>query len=127
MKIVSIIGTRPQYIKVKPIYDYCLSQNIHHTIIDTNQHYSNNVSRNIIQSLNINIDVNLGAKGENEIEFITDTLNKLQNVLLSMDNIFVLIYGDTNSAFAAALTCYKNNIKFAHVEAGAPASSRQVR
>lgn len=126
MRIVSIIGTRPQYIKVKPIYDYCIANNLYHTIIDTNQHYSNDVSKKIIESLNINIDINLNAKGKNEIEFISDTINKLQNILTSIKNVFVLIYGDTNSAFAAALVCYKNNIKFAHIEAGARCFNNKV-
>jgi UDP-GlcNAc3NAcA epimerase len=119
MKIVSIIGTRPQYIKVKPIYDYCKSNNIDHYIIDTNQHYSDSVSKKIIDNLNIKIDLNLNARGSNEIEFIGDASKKIQDALLKMKNIYVLIYGDTNSSFAAALACYKNKIKFAHIEAGA--------
>jgi UDP-GlcNAc3NAcA epimerase len=119
MKIVSIIGTRPQYIKVKPIYEYCKVNDIDHIIIDTNQHYSDSVSKNIIEGLNLKIDINLGAMGTTEVEFIGDASKRLQDVLTSMSDIYVLIYGDTNSSFAAALTCYKNKIKFAHVEAGA--------
>lgn len=119
MKLISIIGTRPQYIKVKSIYDYCNNNNIDHIIIDTNQHFSDFVSKNIIEDLNLKIDINLNVDFTTEIDFIAEASKKLEKILKKFDeDIFVLIYGDTNSSFLSAMTCYKNNIKFAHIEAG---------
>ncbi len=129
MKIISIIGTRPQYIKVKPVYDYCKANNIEHMIMDTNQHYSDSVSKNIIESLNLEIDRNLGVYGDSELGFISSACLSLSDFLkeeLEKDDIFVITYGDTNSAFAAALTCYKLRVPFAHVEAGARCFNNKV-
>jgi len=118
MKIFSIIGTRPQYIKIKPFYDFCLKNNIDHKIVDTLQHYSNNVSKSIIEDLDLKIDFPLQIKNENEISFLSDSLLKIENILKQEKPDFVLVYGDTNSTFCAATVCYKMGIPLAHVEAG---------
>lgn len=125
MKIISIIGTRPQYIKLKPIDSFCKQNNIDHVSLDTNQHYSESVSDNIKKDLDLIIDHNLyeNNKGLPEIEFITNTIILLKKFLLKQKDkdhdLRCLIYGDTNSSFAAALVCYKMRIPFAHIEAGA--------
>lgn len=131
MNIISIIGTRPQYIKLKPIYDFCKKNKITHTVIDTNQHYSDSVSKNIKIDLGIDIDIDLRKQITpiDEIGFIGEVCNLLKNVLqaeAAKDRIFCLIYGDTNSSFAAALVCYKLKIPFAHVEAGARCFDNKV-
>lgn len=118
--IISIIGTRPQYIKVKPIYDYCIKNNIDHKIIDTRQHYSREMSENLIKDLGLNIWYsNNNVNKESEISFISDTINFLYQSLRYMNDPKVLIYGDTNSSFCAALVCQKLGIRFSHIEAGA--------
>ncbi len=118
IKILSIIGTRPQYIKVAPFNNFCINNNLEHVIIDTSQHYSDNVSKNLIYDLNLNIKHFLKNEGGCELDFITSCLNQLKNVLLKEDPDFVLIYGDTNSTLAASLACYKMKIPYGHVEAG---------
>ena len=72
MNILSVIGTRPQYIKVKAIYDYCRQQQINHYILDTQQHYSDNVSASIIRDLNLTIDYALTLQPGKEIDFVSD-------------------------------------------------------
>ena len=116
--ILSVIGTRPQYIKIKPIHDYCKSNNISHKIIDTKQHYSDNVSRLLIDDLCLNIDISLGVQSSNEIDFICNLTNNLSNILRKEAPSIVLVYGDTNSTFCAALSAYKLGIPVAHIEAG---------
>jgi UDP-GlcNAc3NAcA epimerase len=123
MNIISVIGTRPQYIKVKPIQTYCINNNIKHFIIDTNQHYSDNVSKNIINDLNLKIDFNLNKNNNfnSEIDFIYQTSKNFINLInnyFKNEKIYIIVYGDTNSSFSIALTCHKNMIPFAHVEAG---------
>ena len=118
MKILSIIGTRPQYVKIKPIFDFCNENNIDHVIVDTNQHYSESVSDYFIDEFNLKIDYNLSINNTDELNFISKSLDKFTSILASEKPDFVLIYGDTNSTLVGSLVCYKKNIPFAHVEAG---------
>jgi UDP-N-acetylglucosamine 2-epimerase len=118
MQILSIIGTRPQYIKVKPFYDFCISRGIDHQILDTLQHYSDGVSKDLIKDLDLSINFNLDIKNKDEINFISQCIKKISEILEKRKPGFVLVYGDTNSTFCAALACYKAKIPFGHVEAG---------
>ena len=118
MKILSIIGTRPQYIKIKSIYDYCRQNKISHKIIDTNQHYSNNVSRDLVIDLGLEIDFNLDTNHSDEIDFICKVTSALSNIVKKERPDIVFIYGDTNSTFCGALAAYKAGTPVAHIEAG---------
>ena len=120
MNIVTIIGTRPQYIKVKPLYDYCKKNNINNYLIDTNQHYSDNVSTNLIKELNLTIDKNLWADNSNEINFISEGISMLADNLhlQSKDVDCVVVLGDTNSTLMASIVAHKMGIKLCHIEAG---------
>jgi len=118
MKILSVIGTRPQYVKIKPIFDYCNENKINHIIVDTNQHYSENVSDYFIDEFSLRIDHNLKTSNSGEVFFITQTMEKLTEILEDENPDFVLIYGDTNSTLSSSLVCYKQKIPFAHIEAG---------
>jgi len=118
MNILSVIGTRPQYIKIKPFYDYCLNNEIKHTIIDTNQHYSYSVSDIFIKELNLDITYNIQANSHNEITFISDCMNKLYDIYTKEKPNFILVYGDTNSTVSASIVANKMHIPFGHVESG---------
>ena len=118
MKILSVIGTRPQYVKVKPIFDYCNENNISHVIVDTNQHYSENVSNYFIEEFSLIINHDLQISNNDEVSFIAQTMEKFSEILKKEEPDFVLIYGDTNSTLSSSLVCYKHQIPFAHVEAG---------
>jgi len=118
MKIFSIIGTRPQYIKIKPFDDFCIQNNIDHKIVDTLQHYSPNVSGDIIKDLDLRIDFSLDIKKDNEIVFMSDAFLKIEAILKQEKPKCVLVYGDTNSTFCASMVAYKLNIPVVHIEAG---------
>ena len=118
MKILSLIGTRPQYIKIKPIFDYCKKININHIIVDTNQHYSESVSDYFIKEFSLEIDYNIGLNNSDEIKFISKSMESFAEIIKKEKPDFVLLYGDTNSTLIGSLVCYKKNIPFAHVEAG---------
>jgi len=126
MKIISIIGTRPQYIKVKPFYDFCLQMSVNHKIVDTLQHYSDNVSKNLIEDLNLKIDYSIDADKENEISFMATSLLKLQDILNKERPDVVLTYGDTNSSLCASLVSYKLKIPVVHIEAGLRCGDHKV-
>ena len=81
MKILSVIGTRPQYVKVKPIFDYCNENNINHIIVDTNQHYSENVSDYFIKEFSLVINHNLRITNTDEVSFIAKTMEMFSEIL----------------------------------------------
>ena len=58
MKIVTIIGTRPQYVKLKPWYDFLKEQDCTHIVVDTNQHFTKNVSSVFVDEFDLKIDFN---------------------------------------------------------------------
>lgn len=126
MKIISIIGTRPQYIKIKPFYDFCIQNDIDHKIVDTLQHYSPNVSEDIIRDLDLQIDFFLDIKKDSEIIFMSDAFLKIEAILKQEKPQCVLVYGDTNSTFCASLVAYKLKIPVAHVEAGLRCGDKKV-
>jgi len=120
MKIITIIGTRPQYIKLKSLYDYFKKNNIDNYIIDTNQHYSANVSGNIIKDLELEIDCNLCISGEDEISFMANGLCSVHNKLKEIcdKDTTILVMGDTNSTLISSLVAKKMGLRLAHIEAG---------
>lgn len=120
MKIIMIIGTRPQYIKVKPLYDYFKSAGIDGYLIDTNQHYSANVSTDLINELSLKIDKNLEIDASSEFLFMSDGIYLLHKQLSEIcdEESVVLVFGDTNSTLIASLVAKKMGLKLAHVEAG---------
>ena len=81
MNIVTIIGTRPQYIKIKPLFDYFKNNGINNYLVDTNQHYSDNVSQNLIAELNLSIDRELHIDTSTEALFISDSFSKISEIM----------------------------------------------
>lgn len=116
--MISIIGTRPQYVKVAAIDRYCKRNGIDHKIIDTRQHYSEEMSGQMIDDLGLKIEWFIGGVSYSELGFITNTIDSLRFLENNLHEK-VLLYGDTNSTFCAALVCFKLGIPFGHVEAGA--------
>ncbi len=130
MNIVIVIGTRPQYIKLKSLYDYLKYNKINNYIIDTNQHYSDNMSKNLIRELNLCIDENLNIKSSNEIDFISKGIPFLYNVIKNLsdkDKIdCIIVMGDTNSTLIASIVANKMGIKLAHIEAGVRFGDKKI-
>ncbi len=120
MDIITIIGTRPQYTKIKPLYDYFKKQNINNCLVDTNQHYSDNMSNNLIKELELNIDENLKIDISSEMNFISNGISVISNFLLNFKNKidFIIVIGDTNSTLISSLVAKKMGIKLVHIEAG---------
>ena len=116
--IVSVIGTRPQFIKVAPIA-YSLHKRYHHILIHTGQHYDYQMSRTFFKELDIpKPEKNLGIASTLHGEQTGRMLIRLEQVLLKEKPNLVIIYGDTNSTLAGALAASKLHIPVAHIEAG---------
>jgi len=120
MKIITVIGTRPQYIKIKPLYDYFKNHKINNYLIDTNQHYSNNVSKDIIEELGLQIDYNLNINHDSEMSFLSNGIcaicAKLEEI--SDNDATILVTGDTNSTLISSIVAKKMGLRLAHIEAG---------
>jgi len=120
MKIVTIIGARPQFIKAavvsRAIAKYSTLQEV---IIHTGQHFDENMSEIFFEEMNIPKPVyNLNINGLGHGAMTGQMLEKIEAVLIKEKPVWVFVYGDTNSTFAGALAARKLNIKIAHIEAG---------
>ena len=126
MKIATILGARPQFIKAALISEKINSLDLlSEVIIHTGQHYSSNMSSIFFQEMNIpNPKYNLGI---NQIEYpqmVDKMVNKIFPILLKEKVDGVLVYGDTNSTLAGSLSASKLNLPIFHVEAGLRSGDR---
>lgn len=120
MKILSIIGARPQFVKEAIIQNEINKFNdIEEIVVHTGQHYDDNMSGMFFEVLNMKkLDYNLGIKASNHGEMTGKMLIELEKIMMKEMPDIVLLYGDTNSTLAGAIAASKLRIKLAHVEAG---------
>jgi UDP-GlcNAc3NAcA epimerase len=119
MKIITIIGARPQFIKAALVSQELKKQGIEEVILHTGQHYDKNMSDIFFTQLGIPAPkYNLEIKANLHGEMTGKMLMGIEEVMLKETPDMTLVYGDTNSTLAAALASRKLNIPIAHVEAG---------
>lgn len=120
MKIVSIVGARPQFIKAGTISrEIKKYNNISEIIIHTGQHFDENMSKIFFNEMDIPIPkYNLDINGKNHGAMTGQMLEKIEELLIIEKPDWVIIYGDTDSTLAGALAASKLHIKIAHIEAG---------
>lgn len=125
-KVIHVVGARPQFIKMAPLYN-ALRENLKQVIIHTGQHYDFDMSDIFFDQLNIpepdyNLEVGSGKHGEQTAKIIT----RLEEKLLKEQPSLVILYGDTNSTLGAAIACSKLHFPMVHVEAGVRSFNRKM-
>lgn len=124
MKVVTVVGARPQFIKAA-VVSREMRKKHKEILIHTGQHYDYNMSDRFFEELDIpKPDYNLGISGGSHGEMTGRMLMALEKVLDEERPDWVLVYGDTNSTLAAALAAAKLHIPICHAEAGARTYSR---
>jgi len=126
MKIVTILGARPQFIKagtvsraIQSVNSESDSDRIKEIIVHTGQHFDANMSDIFFDEMKIpKPDYNLNINGLGHGAMTGQMLEKIEEILLKEQPDWVMVYGDTNSTIAGALAASKLHIKVAHVEAG---------
>lgn len=120
MKILTCVGTRPNFIKITRLKD-CFSKfgNVEYKLLHTGQHFDKNMSEVFFEQLQIQKpDFYLNATGNSQIEVIADIMLKFEAVINLWRPDWVLVPGDVNSSLACALVASRNGIKVAHIESG---------
>ena len=129
IKIVTIIGARPQFIKAAVVSRAIASRSeeIIEVIVHTGQHFDSNMSDIFFDELDIpKPDYHLGVGGGSHGQNTGRMLEKIEDVLLNEKPNYVLVYGDTDSTLAGTLAAVKLHIPVAHVEAGLRSFNRKM-
>ena len=127
VKIVSVVGARPQFVKLAPIHKAARAAGVEHVIVHTGQHYDPMLSDVFFEDLGIDApDVHLGVGSGSHGVQTGAMLAALDAVFDEHRPDWVLVYGDTNSTVAAALSAVKMHIPVAHLEAGLRSFNRRM-
>lgn len=118
MKVVTVVGARPQFIKAAVVSDV-LRKEHQEILVHTGQHFDYNMSEQFFEELKIpKPDYNLGISGGSHAEMTGQMMIAIEKVLIEEKPDCILVYGDTNSTLAGALAAVKLHIPICHVEAG---------
>lgn len=119
MKIVTVVGARPQFIKAAPVGAALAAAGIDECLVDTGQHYDDNMAGAFFRELGLKRPAySLGIGSGSHGQMTGRMLEAVERVLVAEAPDCVLVYGDTNTTLAGALAAAKLKIPIVHVEAG---------
>jgi len=119
MKILSIVGARPNFMKIKPIYEEFKKRRIEQVLVHTGQHYDENMNRVFFEDLELpKPDVFLGIGSGTHGVQTGAMMSRIEEVLSDEKPDLTIVVGDVNSTLAGAISSIKMQIPVAHVESG---------
>ena len=127
MKLLHVVGARPNFPKLAPVYRAASSAGVEQTVVHTGQHYDDALSATFFRDLGIRApDVNLEVGSLSHAAQTARIMERIEPVLIERAPDWMAVYGDVNSTVAAALVAAKLGIRIAHVEAGLRSDDRRM-
>ena len=129
LKVINVVGARPNFMKVAPIVEEMKrrEQEFAPLVVHTGQHYDADMSDTFFRDLELpEPDVHLGVGSASHASQTAAVMERFEPVVLSEQPDWVVVVGDVNSTLACALVCVKLGVKVAHVEAGLRSRDRTM-
>jgi len=131
MKIISVVGARPNFMKIAPFIRAIEKHNagsgsgsgsgeqVEHRLVHTGQHYDHQMSQTFFDALNIPpADIHLGVGSGSHAEQVGNTMIAFEKVVMEEKPDWVVVVGDVNATLACSVTAKKLHVKCCHIEAG---------
>ena len=125
MKIISVVGARPNFMKIAPFirairfHNDSHKEKVEHLLVHTGQHYDDRMSKSFFQALDIpDADIHLGIGSGSHAEQVGKTMIEFEKVLQKEQPDWVVVVGDVNATLACSVTAKKEHVKCCHIEAG---------
>lgn len=126
MTIATIVGTRPQFIKLVP-FSRIIRKEYNEIIIHTGQHYDNNMSKHFFKEMDIpDPDFSLNIADDSPIDQTGRMMLGIEEVLDKISPDLIVVFGDTNTTLAGALVGSKRGIPVLHIESGLRSNNRTM-
>ncbi len=127
MKVLHVVGARPNFMKAAPVYRALSKKGHEQTLVHTGQHYDALMSDVFFRALEIPApDESLNVGSGSHAQQTAAIMSKFEPVVIARKPEIVLVYGDVNSTVAAALVCSKLGIRIGHVESGLRSFDRSM-
>src|SRR5919106_1550787 len=127
MKLLHVVGARPNFPKLAPVFRAGERRDVAQVVVHTGQHYDEALSGSFFDDLGIREpDVNLEVGSSSHAAQTARIMERIEPVLIQQAPDWIVVYGDVNSTAAAALVASKLGIKIAHVEAGLRSHDRSM-
>ena len=127
MKCMTVVGTRPEFIQIAPLTKALRRRGHQEILVNTGQHCDDNMSQIFFRELDLpQPDMSLGIGSGSHAEQTGQMMIALESVMLTEKPDYVVVYGDTNSTIAGAITASKIHMPIVHVEAGLRSFDRKM-
>ena len=127
LKVLTVVGARPQFVKASPVSKAFRAVDIEEVIVHTGQHYDEFMSQVFFDELGLQSPArNLNVGSASHATQTAGILVGMEQAIVDYQPDWVLVYGDTNSTLAAALAAVKMHVPIAHVEAGLRSFNRRM-